>query len=463
MNRTQIPRRDGEAPKRTLAVLVVLGAVYFAAFLWPNNLGARTESMLGATSIDEPVTYPYVVRMISPPKDLRDLYTRWVVYGDYHYGYPFYFFSALTVLPVELVHGAAFTNFTSLNLLLLRQLISVLPMILAAGLITFLQTRFQSLWKSVFLFVLILSVRGIVRSNIQWWHPDALSVLAIVLTLFWLEHDQLRFGRNFLLAAVACAFAIGIKLAGVFLAPAIALYLLAGWIPLPAHLPLRAPDAGSGTRSGFRGAEAPQKRLTLGQAAVKAALFLGVMLLTLFVTNPFLLNSGARADLVRIQTFKTVELAEGYAHDDPYYYQKGPAFWEWTLNTWFAHPLLLGLLGLSVVAGSLWGQRRLLNRLILAWVIPYSIYLLWFVAVKPDHYWLPVMVPLYSAALALWDCLPAALLRPMQLLNQPMRWQRVLQAGLLVILLAHFSWNLLRPYSGIIARYQESLTVENIS
>ena len=41
--------------------------------------------------------------IICPAKDQRDLYTRWVIYGDYHYGYAFYFFSALTVLPVELV------------------------------------------------------------------------------------------------------------------------------------------------------------------------------------------------------------------------------------------------------------------------------------------------------------------------------------------------------------------------
>ncbi len=144
--------------KRTLWVLVGLGILYFAIFLWPNSLGARTESMLMGTSVDEPITYPYVVRMISPPRDLKDMYSRWVIYGDYHYGYPFYFFSALVVLPVELVHGAKFTNFTQLNLLLLRQLISVLPMILAAGVIVFAQTRFRSLWKSVFLFVLILSM-----------------------------------------------------------------------------------------------------------------------------------------------------------------------------------------------------------------------------------------------------------------------------------------------------------------
>jgi hypothetical protein len=419
--------------KRTLIVLVLLGALYFAIFLWPNSLGARSEDMLMGTSVDEPITYPYVVRMISPPKDIKDMYARWVIYGDYHYGYPFYFFSALAVLPVELVNGARFTNFTQLNLLLLRQLISVLPMILAAGVITFLQTRFRSLWKSVFLFLLILSVRGIVRQNIQWWHPDALSVLAVVLTLFWLERDGLRFGRNFLLAAAACAFAISIKLAGVFFAPAIGLYLLAGWL---------------------------KKHISFKQAALRAALFLGVMLLVIVVTNPFLFNSGARADLVKIQTFKTVELSQGYSHDDPFYYQKGPFFWEWTLSTWFAHPLLLGLLGLSLLAGCLWGQRRLLNRLILAWVIPYSIYLLWFVAVKPDHYWLPVMVPLYSAALCLWDCLPPALLRSTQVLGRKVQWQRVVQVGLLVVLLGHISQNLLLPYSGDIARFQEGLMVE---
>ncbi len=419
--------------KRTLWVLVGLGILYFAIFLWPNSLGARTESMLMGTSVDEPITYPYVVRMISPPRDLKDMYSRWVIYGDYHYGYPFYFFSALVVLPVELVHGAKFTNFTQLNLLLLRQLISVLPMILAAGVIVFAQTRFRSLWKSVFLFVLILSTRGIVRGNMQWWHPDSLSVLAVALTLFWLERDQLSFGRNFYLAAVACAFAISIKLAGVFFAPTIGLYLLAGWL---------------------------QKRLRLGQAALKALLFLGIMLSTILITNPFLLNSGARQDLVHIQTFKTEELDKGYTHDNPYYYQKGPQFWEWTLDAWFAHPLFLGLMCLALVAGCLWGERRLLNRLILVWTVPYAVYLLWFVAVKPDHYWLPLILPLFSAALCLWDCLPPALLRTSQLLNRPIRWQRLVQIALLLVLTIHLGWNLLRPYSGIIARYQDSLAVE---
>ena len=54
---------------------------------------------------------------------------------------------------------------------------------------------------------------------------------------------------------------------------------------------------------------------------------------------------------------------------------------------------------LSLLSGCIWGPNRLLNRLILLWILPFSIYLFYFVAVKPDHYWLPVMLPLYSAAL----------------------------------------------------------------
>jgi hypothetical protein len=40
----------------------------------------------------------------------------------------------------------------------------------------------------------MLSIRAVVRMNIQFWHPDALSVLAVVVTLFFLERDRLRFG-----------------------------------------------------------------------------------------------------------------------------------------------------------------------------------------------------------------------------------------------------------------------------
>ncbi len=419
--------------KRTLIGLILLGTLYFAAFIWPNSLGARTETMLQATSTDEPVTYPYVIRMVTPPHDLREFVNRWLIYGDYHYGYPFYFLSSVSILPVVWIHGASFENYTQINLLLLRQLISVLPMILAVGFLVFSQTHFQSRWKSWTLFMVLLSVRALVRNNIQWWHPDALSILAVVLTLFWLDRDDLRFKKNFYLAAVACAFAIGIKLAGIFFAPLIGIYLLAGLL---------------------------RKRLTIGQAAIKAAVFLGIMLLALFLSNPFLINSGARQELVNIQTYKTQELDQGYAHDDPYYYQKGPQFWEWTLTNWYGQPLLLAFMVLSLAVGCLWGQRKTFNRLLLGWAIPYSIYLLWFVAVKPDHYWLPILIPVFSAALNLWDALPAAADRVVSVARMQLQWKQMLRAAVLVILVAFIGTNLLQPFAGIITRYQQAVNVE---
>ena len=90
--------------------------LYFCLFIPPNARGAQSERMLQCTSVDEPVTYPYVVRMLTPASDLKDLFTRWVIYGDYHYGYPFYFLSALVVLPVRLAHGGGSPTSPRLNL-----------------------------------------------------------------------------------------------------------------------------------------------------------------------------------------------------------------------------------------------------------------------------------------------------------------------------------------------------------
>ncbi len=411
--------------------IIAICLAYFLVMAVPNALGAKSENMLAATSVDEPVTYPYVVRMLTPAADLKDLFTRWVIYGDYHYGYPFYFLSALVVLPVRLVNGALFTNYTALNLWLLRQLISVLPMLLVAGLLVFLQTRFEKPWAAVGLLLILLSMRAVVRSSIQWWHPDALSLLAVVLVFFFLDRDQLRFGRYFFLAAAACGVAAGIKFAGFFFFLVIFAYLLAGF---------------------FR------KVLTLPRTLLYAGLFLVVMAAALVISNPFLYNRGAREELVHIQSFKAEELDLGYSHDDPLYYTKGPSWWAWTLETWYAGPLLLGFLLVSLASGCIWGPNRLLNRLILLWIVPYSIYLFYFVAVKPDHYWLPVMLPLYSTALNI----PLAIHRKLipGLATRP-RLGMALTVIIVLLLAGHLVTNLVRPYSGAVTLYSQALQVES--
>lgn len=370
--------------RRTTLALVLIGLVYFAIFVIPNAHGARNVNMLRVFSNDETITYPYVLHMLATPKDIHDFVWRMLIYGDYHYGYPFYFFSMLTVLPVKGIFGEAFAAHTQLNVLLLRQFISVLPMLLAAGVLVFAQTRFHSTLRSVLLFALLLAIPGVVRNNLWWWHPDALAVLCVALTLLFLCLDRLRLGKWFWWAAVSCALATAIKLVGFFFVFALAGYVLAAW-------------RGALRRAGHTQFYAPSP--TPRGVALRALGFVLVMATVIVLANPFLFYSSQRAKLVRIQAEKSVELSQGYTHDDPTYYQKGLRWWVPTLTQWYGSiPFLALLLGL-VILGSLHGVHTLINRLILAWVVPYSVYLLYFVAVKPDHYWLPVMLPLFSGAL----------------------------------------------------------------
>jgi hypothetical protein len=358
--------------KRNLAIIIFLGFFVFLLFFWPNGQNAADEQMLRGRSQDEPIIYPIVLRMLSYSQNIHEAWGKLIIYGDYHYGYPFYFLSFLVLLPVKFIFGNDFPTQTQLNLMLLRQFISVLPLILGAGVMTFLQTRFLSLFKSTFLFCFLLSIGGIVRNNINWWHPDALSVLAIVLTLFFLEQDLFKFGRNFYLAAGFCGMATAIKLQGIFFAPSILVYLLYGW---------------------------SKKSITTTRMIRSALGFILVMSLVVVLSNPFLFYSGPRQDLVNIQQYKMTELSQGYAHDNPIYNQKGPYWWHWTLEQWYGHPLFWGFSILSMLLACWKGKRKLINRLILLWTLPLSIYLLYFVAVKPDHYWLPVVLPLFSVVL----------------------------------------------------------------
>ena len=79
------------------------------------------------------------------------------------------------------------------------------------------------------LFVLLVSVPAVVQNN-QWWHPDGITFLLVVLTLFFLKRDNLRFGWNFLLAAAMCGIATATKLVGVYFFLAVALTLILGFL-----------------------------------------------------------------------------------------------------------------------------------------------------------------------------------------------------------------------------------------
>ena len=366
-----LPRLSRLEPqqKKVLIILILIGLVYFLAFIIPNLLIDKDDTSL-IHNLDEIVTYTYVVWMLSPADDIYEAVYTWFIYEDYHYGYPFYFLSALVLLPVRLIFGANFQDHLPLNLLLLRQFISVLPMIISFILLVYLQTRFKSTLRSIGLFLLLLFIPTVIAYNIRFWHPDALVVLSVVLVLFFLDADRMRFGINFFLAAAACGLAAAIKLYGFFFFLTILAYLIAGLVT---------------------------KRFDLKKAILYGSSFILIMSVVILLVNPFLFMSQPRTTMISTIQEKRGEMVSGYyGNATGEAYSIDPLGSLLFLEGGYGSLIFLAFLLLSLIACSIWEKDQYINRLILTWIIPLSIYLLFFSAYKSYHYWLPALIPLYS-------------------------------------------------------------------
>jgi len=173
---------------------------------------------------------------------------------------------------------------TQVNLLILRQLVSVLPMLISAGLLTYLQTRFKSTWKTVLLFVFLLSIPAVLANNFWFWHPDAMTLLGVVLTIFFLDRDNKMFGRNFYYAAIACGFTAATKVIGFFFFLAVIIYLFFVYL---------------------------QKQSGFGKIIRTAFFFTLIMLAVFILFNPLLLFPQTRAQIFKIQSQQNFFVTHG--------------------------------------------------------------------------------------------------------------------------------------------------------
>lgn len=413
--------------KITLLILFGLSVVYFILFIPVNSSSSEGGSVFSIFSGDEYITYPYVEKMLRGGKDIHEIWGNLIIYGDYHYGYPFYFLSMLVLLPRRIVLGDAFFAARTTNILILRQMINVLPMILAAGVLVYYKTRFRKTFQSVFLFLLMLMIPSVVRSNIWWWHPDSLTFLFIALTFFFLQKDEYQLRKNFYFAAAACGLAVATKLLGFFFFLTIPVYLIITIV---------------------------KKKQPWQSALRKAFLFVFIMAVVIVLANPFLWYATPRNEMLAIQQYKSTELSQGYTHDDSYYYQKGPQFWMWTIRTWFGSPLFIGFLLISLIAGLL-DKREFNEDIYLAtWSLPFLLYILFFVAPKPDHYIFPAIMPLFLTA----GNIPASVLGKWKNLSKTMQILSLLVLGGILFLLVK---QVLFCVSKDIPLYQEYL-IENM-
>ncbi|MGV8025834.1 MAG: hypothetical protein AB2L18_04690 [Anaerolineaceae bacterium] len=400
--------------KKTINAILLICIFLFAVSAIVNLKGSQNAHMLSLLSADESIQYPYLIHMLSGGGSFFESLKNFIAYQHYFYGYPFYLFSSASIFPVRLIAGATFAEQVQINLFLLRQVVSVLPMLLVIGLLVYLQTSFQDTLKSVFLFLILVTIPAVTRNNLWFWHPDALALLGIVTAIFFLNKDEFRFSKFFTYAAVACGLSAGTKVIGAFFFLTVLVYL------------------GMGMK---------RQSLPLRIIAKKAAIFLLVFLLVFLLTNPLLLIPQTRTQILKIQAQQNSFVREGWTDADVY--QTGLSAWLPYFEEWYANAFILLFLLVSLLYGILHGKHRLMNTLLLAWLLPYSIYLIFFVAVKPFHYPLPVMIPLFSAALNYFPDTP-------QTKNYPSHLPiRIAVYGLLVFLLitnSISSWKVYQEY-----------------
>lgn len=358
--------------KRVFTILTLISIAYFAAFIFPNNTGAKDQMMISLFEPDEFAQYPVVIKMLNPGEKLTQTIFNFIAYDHYYYGSPFYFSSALLLLPIKLFDNLR--NTTQLNMLLLRQFISILPMLGALLLLTHLQTKFNSYAKSIGLFVFLLSVSAVVENSL-WWHVDSLAVFFIVLTLFFFDKDDQRFGINFILAAASTGLATGTKVIGLFFVLTVPTYLLIGILT---------------------------KKLTWPAAIKHGLVFVVVMAAAIVISNPFLLLAGQRETMINTLSRQASSQTEGWTLA----YAKGPASWRHIIEDLYGR-LLFVALSLIALGLGIWHSKNWMRHLLIAtWAFPLGLYILFTTAIKPTHFFLPILLPVYSSLIVFLEFPP---------------------------------------------------------
>lgn len=353
-------------------IIGLISILYFTLFIPINLQGAKDANMLSVFRIDEFGLYPTVMHMTTLGSTPLETLKNVLITENYTYGYPFWLTSALAILPFRLLEQAfGLESQTTIHLLILRQL-SVAFALCAIWVLVYLWTGFRSAIKSVALF-LFLGLMPAVFLNNMWWHPDSLTTLFVVVTIYCLVKDNLRFDRYFYLAAIFCGLTAGTKLIGVF-------FFLAIWVYL------------------FLGYQRDRGLITYLKRGVKWGL---VAAATMIASNPLVVIPMYLRRYVESQQLISGQYRWGWgvAMDT------GPLSWySETLRDFYGYWWLFALVViLSTVAVQRISETRLLNLVVLAWAIPFSVYLLFVVAHKNYYYFIPIVLPLFSCLCNLWS------------------------------------------------------------
>lgn len=348
--------------------LILITVAVFVLFVIPNAKASENIQMVSMFEPDEGIIVPVIKSMISPKDNFKYFLIHFFTYEYYYYGFPFFGSSAFVALVIQWANQL---DNLPLLMLSLRQLISVLPMLLALLMLVYMHDRFTT-YRSILLYLFLLLVPAVVRNGF-WWHPDGLVLLLSTIVLYLLYSDDHKLGWRFLGAAFFCGILTATKLVGGYFFLAVGLAVI--WALV-------------------------LKKVTWKVAVLKSIAFLVIMVLTFVLANPFLIFEAHRTLYINTFRKQTDLLSLGYG----VIYEKGLlAAWP-TMQEYFGEAIfLIATLGLT-----LWNiakkETRFLHVLILAWFIPLTVSLLTFSHFK-FQYWLPVAVPLFCNWITVfpWD------------------------------------------------------------
>ena len=179
--------------KRIFVILIVMAIVDFFLMFKPNAAASLNLAMVRMFEPDEAAQLTPLLNMLAPAGSPLQALKNFFLYKYYFYGFPFFSYSALAILPLKLT--GSLSNIPQV-MLILRQAVSVLPMLIALLMLVYLQDGFRT-YRSVVLYVFLLSVPAVLANHF-WWHVDSLVFLMIVLVMVFLVKDDLRFGKHFL-------------------------------------------------------------------------------------------------------------------------------------------------------------------------------------------------------------------------------------------------------------------------
>jgi len=362
--------------KIILLILCSFSLIVLALFIAPDLQGAQNAEMISVFQPDEYAQYPYVLHMLTGGTLWQSIHS-FLVYGHYYYGYPFYFFSGLALLPVKWILGADWSTATATIMVVLRETINALPMLIALLLLVWMATKFRSYWKSPLLFGFLVTLPMVTGNNL-WWHPDSLLTLFCVLTLFFLQRDDLRFGKNFYFSAIACGMAISTKVLGVLFVTTYLAYLLYGIF---------------------------SKRINFGKALAKAGIFLLILLATILISTPQLIMPQERAELIAVFKGNLSENTRGFWVKSGGIAANWSTFEEYIRADYGGWVLLIIAGGFAIVG--LWQRKnRLITLWTTIWAATYVGYFIFIAATLRPHYFLPVLLPFFTLIAYEWEEFP---------------------------------------------------------